>query len=86
MGVKVEAEEVWPCQVSIAACLHHCFYCVMQEQCSGAILFLAFDIFVYFLCWFDHLIILFLLSTGFGGRQQDRPPTSKGWTKGGGGW
>lgn len=23
---------------------------------------------------------------GFGGRQQDRPPTSKGWTKGGGGW
>ena len=28
----------------------------------------------------------FLLSTGFGGRQQDRPPTSKGWTKGGGGW
>eukprot|EP00439_Symbiodinium_sp_Y106_P027280 s3251_g3.t1 len=23
---------------------------------------------------------------GFGGRQSDRPPTSKGWTKGGGGW
>jgi len=59
MGVKVEAEEVWPCQVSIAACLHHCFYCVMQEQCSGAILFLAFDIFVYFLCWFDHFVFAF---------------------------
>ena len=26
------------------------------------------------------------LGEGFGGRQQDRPPTSKGWTKGGGGW
>ena len=32
------------------------------------------------------IILLLLLSTGFGGRQQDRPPTSKGWTKGGGGW
>ena len=25
------------------------------------------------------------LQQGFGGRNQDRPPTSKGWTKGGGG-
>ena len=27
-----------------------------------------------------------VLCGGFGGRQSDRPPTSKGWTKGGGGW
>lgn len=35
---------------------------------------------------FSMLVWSFCFCTGFGGRQQDRPPTSKGWTKGGGGW